>query len=60
MCHHIRTGSLPLGKKDEDKYDNLLIILNSKLPVRSSIKVPFIKDTKNHKRRRSKCNVVRP
>ena len=34
MCHHIRTGSLPLGKKDEDKYDNLLIIPNSKLPVR--------------------------
>ena len=34
MCHHIRAGSLPLGKKDEDKYDNLLIIPNSKLPVR--------------------------
>ena len=33
---HIRTGGLPLGNKDEDKYDNrlLLIIPNSKLPVR--------------------------
>ena len=36
-CQHIRTGSLPLGNKDEDKCDNrriLLIILSSKLPVR--------------------------
>ena len=36
-CHHIRTASLPLGNKDEEKYDNRLILLmnltrSNKLP----------------------------
>ena len=36
-CHHIHTASLPLGNKDEEKYDNRLILLmnltrSNKLP----------------------------
>ena len=36
-CHHIRTASLSLGDKDEEKYDNRLILLmnltrSNKLP----------------------------
>ena len=33
LRHHIRTGSLPLGNKDENRLI-LLVIPNSKLPLR--------------------------
>ena len=41
-CHHIRTGSLPLGDKDDEKYDNrliLLIILKANCPCECDAKL---------------------